>query len=50
LNNDLNFKGVGQEGRERFIGSGEDSNWAVEPLVLVVFVKMLFLRSFLQGT
>jgi hypothetical protein len=43
----LNFKGVGQEGREKCLGSGDDPNWAAEPLVMVVSVKMLFLRSFL---
>jgi hypothetical protein len=36
LDDDLNFKSVGQEERETFLGSGEASNWAIEEVVLVV--------------
>jgi hypothetical protein len=29
------LKGAGQEGMEKYLGSGQGPNWAVEPLVLV---------------
>jgi hypothetical protein len=32
----MEMKGVGQEGMEKYLGSSQGPNWAIEPLVVAL--------------